>query len=112
MNRRSFFTLLTQGSSFRTESASLGDRAEITAGLEPYATPLTRTDALHLLRRLSFGPTTSLVNSITGKTALEAVDMLLGNGSEPAPASPGVWVDKAQEDPNNLDIISKNGIES
>lgn len=112
MNRRSFFSLLTQGSSFRTESASTGDRAEITAGLEPYATPLTRTDALHLLRRLSFGPTTDLVNSITGKTALQAVDQLLGNGSEPAPASPGAWVDKAQEDPNNLDIISKNGIEA
>ncbi|MFM7775288.1 MAG: DUF1800 family protein [Candidatus Kapaibacterium sp.] len=112
MNRRSFFSLLTHGSSFRTEVSSAHDRTQITAGLEPYATPLTRADALHLLRRLSFGPTTQMVTSLIGKSATAAVDMLLGDGTEPAPASPGTWVDKAQEDPNNLDIISKNGIEA
>lgn len=112
MNRRNFFSFLTQGSSFRTETSSSGDRAGIAAGLEPYTTPLSRVDALHLLRRLSFGPTEALVSSIIGKTSSQAVDILLGNGTDAPPASPGAWVDKAQEDPANLDIISKNGIEA
>lgn len=112
MNRRSFFSMLTHGSTFRTEHEGDTPRPVITAGLEAYSQPLSRSDASHLLRRLTFAPTHGVLSQIVGKSAEEAVDMLLGDGKEPDPTSPGKWVDEAQEDPYNVDIVTRNSIEA
>ncbi|MBL7997924.1 MAG: DUF1800 domain-containing protein [Candidatus Kapabacteria bacterium] len=117
MNRRSFFSFITDGSAHRTTQSATEEhdssRAAIISSLDPYTTPLTRSDAMHLLRRLAFAPTIGIVNQITGKRADEAVEMLLGTGgqSETPPPSPGPWVDVAQEDPNNLDVITRGNVE-
>ena len=112
MDRRYFLNFLTAGSSFRTQTSESATRAEITAGLAPYATQLTLDDAYHLLRRYTFAPTKSVADQLVGKTADTAVDMLLGTGSEADPTSPGSWVDIAQENPATVDIVTRGGIES
>lgn len=86
---------------------------EPTSSIEPYEQPLSRDDALHLLRRLTFGPTVPLLEQLIGKHPEEAIELLLGNpASEHPPPSPGPWVDQAQEDPNGVDIITRGQIEA
>ncbi|MCX7930024.1 MAG: DUF1800 domain-containing protein [Chlorobi bacterium] len=104
MNRRAFLALARTGPA-RT--------AVPTASIAPYQQPLTRDDALHLLRRTTFGPTLELVEQLVGKSAEEAVALLLGNSaSEPPVPSPGQWVNQAQEDPRGVDIVTRGQIEA
>jgi uncharacterized protein (DUF1800 family) len=127
-DRRSFFSLLTSGSSIRVSADDLSandtdiensptpiPRPDEIMGAEPKTSPLTRAEVFHLLRRMTFAPTLTLVNQLIGKTPSEAVDILLGNpDSETPPAKPGApnsWTDIAQENPENVDIVTRNGIE-
>lgn len=104
MNRRVFLGL---------ERRAPARLAEPISSIEPYEEPLQRSDVLHLLRRLTFGPTPELVEQLIGKSAEEAVDLLLGDPSqEPPVPSPGAWVNQAQEDPRGVDIVTRNQIES
>ncbi len=111
MHRRSFFNLLTQGSTFRADQPEGSERAHIASGLEAYATPLTLNDAFHVLRRMSFAPTMSAATALVGKSATEAADAILGTGNEAASSTPGAWVDIADENPAYLDIISRGALE-
>jgi uncharacterized protein DUF1800 len=100
MKRRQFLTNLTIGSKDNVPAALVGDRPKITAGLEKYTAALDRRRAYHLLRRLTFAPTPEEVDQITGKTADEAIAILLGDGSETPPAPPDkLWVDTPEENP-------------
>lgn len=104
MNRRAFLGL---------EHRAPTRPARPTASIAPYQQPLTRNDALHLLRRFTLGPTQALVDQLVGMRAEEAVDLLLGDpAAEPPVPSPGSWVDQAQEDPNGVDIVTRGQIEA
>ena len=54
------------------------ERATLQSGLEPYTQTLDRRRALHLVRRLSFAPSYALVGQLVGKTAQEALAIVLG----------------------------------
>lgn len=78
----------------------------------PHAGVLGDAEILHLLRRLTFGPTPALWQALRGKTALEAVDMLLGGEGQEEPATaPGGWVNTATENPQNADDDTRQAIE-
>jgi uncharacterized protein (DUF1800 family) len=114
MNRRNFLSTLLTGEN-RTELANDDDakapRATIQAGLEPFATRLTRQNALHLVRRLTFTASNALVNSLVGKTASEAVDIVLGTSVQtPLPPSPGAWTDETTENPDRADLDTRSAI--
>ncbi|TAE29225.1 MAG: DUF1800 domain-containing protein [Cytophagales bacterium] len=49
--------------------------------LDLYTTPLTAKTAAHLLRRATFGPTQAEITAFTGRTATEAVQLLLSNSN-------------------------------
>ncbi len=49
--------------------------------LDTYNGPLTAKTAAHLLRRATFGPTNQEIDMLVGKTATEAVDLLISNAS-------------------------------
>ncbi len=49
--------------------------------LDTYSQPLTARTASHLLRRATFGPTQSEITLFTGKTAAEAVQLLIINAN-------------------------------
>lgn len=68
------------------------------AYLDSYTTPLTTAAAAHLLRRATFGPTNQEVADFTGKTALEAVDILINNSSYRAAPPPPVEMDITRSD--------------
>ncbi len=112
MDRRNFFHSFVRTNAVRSDAQPDSERPQLTTGLEAYTTPLTLDDALHLLRRISFAPTLSAATALVGKTAAEAADAVLGTGNEAEPTSPGSWIDVAQEDPNNVDILTRNGIQS
>lgn len=112
VTRRELFTMFTKGSSFRTQSGG-AERQEIMGGADTYTTPLSEAAAYHLLRRISFAPTPALVAQIVGKTATQAVEMLLGSGvNEQDPPLPGTWIDTWTENPENADIDTRNAIEN
>lgn len=68
---------------------------------------------LHLLRRVTFGPTRALAEQLVGKSAEQAVDLLLGDPQqEPPVPSPSAWVNQAKEDPRGVDIVTRNQIEA
>ncbi|KAB7731303.1 DUF1800 family protein [Rudanella paleaurantiibacter] len=56
------------------------------AYLSPYSAVLTAKTAAHLLRRATFGPTPAEITQFTGKTAAEAVQLLIGNANYSPPA--------------------------
>jgi uncharacterized protein (DUF1800 family) len=68
------------------------------AYLDTYTTPLTATAAAHLLRRATFGPTQQEIADFTGKTAAQAVDILISNASYRASPPPPVELDPARSD--------------
>jgi uncharacterized protein (DUF1800 family) len=82
----------------------------VTGGVELHTDPLTLTDVYHLLRRIGFGATVAQAKSFVGKTASEVVDELLGSTSEPAPESPGPWIDVINEDPEGADLQTRAAI--
>jgi uncharacterized protein (DUF1800 family) len=51
------------------------------AYLDTYTVPLTSSTAAHLLRRATFGPANQEIADFTGKTAVQAVDLLISNSS-------------------------------
>ena len=108
MDRRSVLASLVRG--MQRYEVSDTEPLVLEAGAEEYTTPLTLADALHLLRRAGFAPSYSFAQSFVGKTAAEAVDMLLGADDEPAPASPGSWIDAWTEDPMGADLATRNQI--
>ena len=67
----------------------------IRAGLEPYAAPLDRRRAAHLLRRLTFGAPPDQVNALVGLDAADAVTMLLDDALNAPVPEPYVWIDEA-----------------
>lgn len=72
--------------------------ATIMAYLDTYNTLLTPTAAAHLLRRATFGPTQQEINEFTGKTASQAVDILISNATFRATPPPPVEMDSSKSD--------------
>lgn len=107
--RREFFSFLTRDANARP--VAQGERMAVAGGLEPYTGLLTLEDVYHLLRRVTFAPTVALAQQLVGKTADEAVEILLGDGSDEAPASPGEWVNSVTENPMNADLPMRFAIE-
>jgi uncharacterized protein (DUF1800 family) len=66
-----------------------------TNSLAPFDKKLTQQQALHLLRRTTFSTNWQTVKQFTGKTANEAVELLLTNAlKNPKPVAPS-WIDKS-----------------
>ncbi len=70
INRSTFFDTLLGKKVFRA-----------TPSLEPHTEPLTRADVYHLLKRCCFTIDISFAESLVGKSATEAVDLLISNSS-------------------------------
>lgn len=68
------------------------------AYLDTYTPPLTPALAAHLLRRATFGPTQQEIANFTGKTATQAVDLLISNASYRASPPPPVEMDGTRSD--------------
>ncbi len=87
--------------------------AQLQSGLEPYTSPLDRRRALHLVRRLSFAPNYSLINQLVGKTAQEAVNIVLGtSASVTLPTNPpGTWINDITENPDRADNDTRSQIQ-
>lgn len=68
------------------------------AYLDTYTAPLTTSAAAHLLRRATFGPTNQEIVDFTGKTAAQAVDLLISNASYRASPPPPVEMDETRAD--------------
>ena len=80
--------------------------------LSPYSIPLDRKTAAHLLRRVSFAPTVAQIESLIGKTAQEAVTMLLGDpNNEAQPTNSPSWINVSTENPYGADIYTRFQIE-
>lgn len=74
----------------------------LSADLNEYTGKLTKKEALHFLRRLTFHPSLDQVNEIVGKTPSEAFEIVIGNGNEPLPeptTSMKNWINKLEENP-------------
>ncbi len=81
--------------------------------LDTYTQPLTAKTAAHLLRRATFGPTQTEITGFTGKTAVQAVQLLIQNANvSPSPpidldstkATAGqTYLDKAFNGDRNFD---------
>lgn len=68
------------------------------AYLDTYVTPLTSKTAAHLLWRSTFGPTQQEITDFTGKTATQAVDLLISNVASVESPPPPVEMDPARAD--------------
>ncbi len=68
------------------------------AYLDPHPVPLTAQTAAHLLRRATFGPTPQEISDFTGKTAEQAVDLLISNAAHRATPPPPVEMDETRPD--------------
>lgn len=66
--------------------------------LDSYSPALTPATAAHLLRRATFGPTNQEISDFTGKTASQAVDLLIANASFRATPPPPVEMDATRSD--------------
>lgn len=69
----------------RYANAILPKRAAVAAGVEPYAGPWNKAQAMHLLRRTLFGFTQADLDKALSLNAATAVDALLDLGPAPAP---------------------------
>lgn len=62
--------------------------------------PLTKKEAMHLLRRTSFIFNPDLISSLENKTPLQAFDILFGSGTPTMPAEPNEeWATAVEENP-------------
>lgn len=109
--RREFFSLFAREAHTR-DALPATARAAVAGGIEPYGAALTLADAYHLLRRITFAPTPTVAQQLVGKTAAQAVEIALGDGSALLPDSPGDWVDKSTENPKNADLQTRFAIEA
>ena len=93
--------------------ATPSDIRRSSAGLEPYQGPWGRSEALHLLRRTTFGPTPGDVETIFPLGLTGAVDLLLAPQPEetslPLTVEEGdmvpvgrTWVDQLYMDPDSI----------
>lgn len=74
---------------------------------------LDRKQALHLLRRATFRPNIANIELITGKSADDAANLVIGTGNETLPAYPTAeWATKAEEDPLKQIVDIKGQIEN
>ncbi len=124
MNRRNFFSFLTNAGServsehsaehtpvhFSNEDNDKYPTSTANAGLEPYTRALTRVQVLHLLRRAGFSSSNAQVAQFVGKTAQEAVQQLFGTTDAPLPDAPGTWVNDITENPDKADNDTRNQI--
>ena len=102
INRREFL----RGNLIKKSETTLSDT------LKPYDKALDSVTAAHLLRRLSFSPTHQQIDSFIGKTAQEAVTILLGDSNnEYQPKTPPSWIDAVTENPYGADIYTRFQIE-
>jgi uncharacterized protein (DUF1800 family) len=74
----------------RFANTSLPSVRRTTAGLEPYTGAWGTEQILHLLRRTTFGPTRSDLNSLRTKTMFQAVDLLTTIGPD-EPSAPLIY---------------------
>ncbi|MCX6140200.1 MAG: DUF1800 family protein [Candidatus Kapabacteria bacterium] len=105
----------------RRDGGALDAAPVVQAGLEPYTTPLTLDDVLHLYRRLGYAVSMPVATSHVGKQASVLVEELLGP-EDPGDPSPDMkfaqWLDPATqmpvdytENPNGADIQTRLAIE-
>jgi uncharacterized protein (DUF1800 family) len=67
----------------------------LATGLPAYTNKLSQQEAAHLLRRTTFATSWKTIQQFTGKTADEAVELLLNNAlKNPKPKAPA-WIDEA-----------------
>ena len=103
MERREFLESISPHPIRRPEPESISgsENRKIQAGLEEKTTPLTWEEAAHLLRRMSFGPKSAEINSFVGLTPRQAIERLLGDGSEILPNAEDSlsWIGEAIQDP-------------
>lgn len=82
-SRRNFF-----GSIFETKAR------KVMAGLDVYQSPLSLSDAYHLLRRTCIVVDHSFAKSLVGRSAESAVDEIINNTkTKPSPPPPSFWND-------------------
>jgi uncharacterized protein (DUF1800 family) len=111
MKRRDF---LTMSSGEQTATLPGNPKTRVFAGLETQTDPMTRAQVLHLLRRVTFGPSQKEVDKFVGMTPLDALDILLGDGTEPLPdkdTEPMLkdWINKLDQNPLKADTVSDRG---
>lgn len=96
------------------------DRKGLILSLEEETGLLTRRKAIHLLRRLSFGPTPDTLNKIVDRPISEVVDELLGDGLDyldeyksrlPEGRDSLNWIDTVEEDPSKVHVTLRGPIE-
>jgi len=88
MNRREFLTKPVSFMPQAPPALSKPSKPQALAGLEPYTGTWGYAEASHLLRRTMFAAKKADVDSITGKTLSQAVDMLLAPPPAPKPPQP------------------------
>jgi len=109
MERRQFINnLIALG---KRPSLADGVPLVVEGGIEPYTTPLTLEDVLHLYRRAGFGATMAQARAQVGRQAADVVNDLLGTGDEPPHDAPGPWVDTWTENPQGADLQTRLAIE-
>lgn len=105
-------TLLKRRDFLRGNFAKKGQEFPLSETLTPYSLPLDRVTAAHLLRRLTFSPTSAQIDQLIGKSAQEAVTLLLGDPKqEYQPATPPTWINSVTENPYGADIYTRFQIE-
>lgn len=103
INRREFL---------RGSLVSKKSETPLANSLAPYTELLDKRTAGHLLRRLSFAPTQKQIDFFIGKTAQEAVTILLGDPvKEYQPAISPAWINSVTENPYGADIYTRFQIE-
>jgi uncharacterized protein (DUF1800 family) len=112
MNRRGLFQSILGLNPITVSNQPTTQNVTAVADMSERTSPLTRHEATHLLRRLTFGPTPELVTLLTGKTPREAVEMLLGPDDVAPSTIPGQWIDEPNENPEGIGSAElKNQIE-
>ncbi len=99
MKRRDFFGI---GNSKAEVEREYDNQPLSTAALDKLTTPLTRQQAIHLLRRVTFAPTPEQIDSFTGLTPDEAIAQILGPNDHPLPEPSAAiqnWMDTQEENP-------------
>ena len=64
-----------------------------TAPLAPYTTPLDRSKAAHLYRRLGFSASAATIDQAEGQTADALVNTLMAQATGQTPIAPPIWAD-------------------
>lgn len=88
INRKEFFDSLFANNSFKA-----------TDSLEEYTTPLTIVDVYHLLKRCCFVIDDAFAQTLVGKTANVAVNLLITNAGFVNPPLPNFDINQAYENP-------------